>query len=145
MRLQAFLLLLLAGTSSALPTAIQATPQGQMGTTSKGSIAISVSVRPQVQLSHVAAADTLSETIIVATPSARDICLLDGKSSGNYAVLLQLGDRASVKERSLLPVSEAATSFCRSAGAASAKSDGFRLPLTHTPESDPYTLLIAPE
>ena len=144
MRLQALLSLLLAGTSSALPTAVQAVPQGQMGATSKGSIAISVSVRPQVQLSHVAAADTLSETII-ATPSARDICLLDGNSSGNYAVLLQFGDRASVNERSLLPVSEAATSFCRSAGAASARSDGFRLPLTHTPQSDPYTLLIAPE
>jgi len=115
-----------------------------MGTTSKGSIAIRVSVRPQVQLSHVAAADTLSVTIIVATPSTRDICL-DGNSTGNYAVLLQFGDRASVNERSLLPVSEVATSFCRSAGAASARSDGFRLPLTHTPQSDPYTLLIAPE
>jgi hypothetical protein len=115
-----------------------------MGATSKGSIAIRVSVRPQVQLSHVAAADTLSDTII-ATPSARDICLLDGNSTGNYAVLLQFGDRASVNERSLLPVSEVATSLCRSAGAASARSDGFRLPLTHTPQSDPYTLLIAPE
>ena len=144
MRLQAFLLLLLAGTRSVLPTPVQAAPQGQMGTTSKGSIAIRVSVRPQVQLSHVAAADTLSVTIIVATPSTRDICL-DGNSTGNYAVLLQFGDRASVNERSLLPVSEVATSFCRSAGAASARSDGFRLPLTHTPQSDPYTLLIAPE
>jgi len=143
-RLQAFLLLLLAGTRSVLPTPVQAAPQGQMGTTSKGSIAIRVSVRPQVQLSHVAAADTLSVTIIVATPSTRDICL-DGNSTGNYAVLLQFGDRASVNERSLLPVSEVATSFCRSAGAASARSDGFRLPLTHTPQSDPYTLLIAPE
>ena len=144
MRLQAFLLLLLAGTRSVLPTPVQAAPQGQMGTTSKGSIAIRVSVRPQVQLSHVAAADTLSVTIIVATPSTRDICL-DGNSTGNYAVLLQFGDRASVNERSLLPVSEVATSLCRSAGAASARSDGFRLPLTHTPQSDPYTLLIAPE
>ena len=145
MRLEALLSLLLAGTRSVLPTPVQAAPQGQMGTTSKGSIAISVSVRPQVQLSHVAGADTLSETIIVATTSARDICLLDGNSTGNYAVLLQFGDRASVNERSLLPVSEVATSFCRSAGAASARSDGFRLPLTHTPQSDPYTLLIAPE
>jgi len=116
-----------------------------MGPTSKGSIAIRVSVRPQVQLSHVVASDALSETIIVATTSARDICLLDGNSSGNYAVMLQFGDRASVNERSLLPVSEAATSFCRSAGAASARSNGFRLPQTHPPESDSYTLLIAPE
>lgn len=145
MRLQALLSLLLAGTSSALPTAVQAVPQGQMGPTSKGSIAIRVSVRPQVQLSHVVASDALSETIIVATTSARDICLLDGNSSGNYAVMLQFGDRASVNERSLLPVSEAATSFCRSAGAASARSNGFRLPQTHPPESDSYTLLIAPE
>jgi hypothetical protein len=140
-RLQAWLLLLLAGTSAGLPTVVQAVPQGQMGTTSKGSIAIRVSVHPQVQL-RVVAADALNETVIVATPSARDVCVLDGNSFGNYAVLLQSGDRASVNE---LPVSEAATSFCRSAGAASARSPGFRLPPTRPPGSDPYTLLIVPE
>ena len=148
MRLGASLLVLLIAdlANGALGAARAASP-GQMGAASKGSISISVSVRPQVQLSHIAAVNGLGETVIVGTGSTQHICLLASATSGSYSVLLQpSGDRLQNERPAALSRSEAATSICRSGGVAGSNgATGFRLPLTDPRRPVPYTLLIAAE
>lgn len=137
------LLAILPGNGGA--SAAQAAPPGQIGATSKGSVTIRVSVRPQVLLLRAAAENSGPDAIKVATASAERICLLASETSGNYAVLLQAADSQSGVDRTaILTKSEAATSACGSAGRAGAsRITGFRLP-TADP-GRPYTLLIAPE
>jgi hypothetical protein len=143
-RPQASLLLLLAGLlGTGASKAAQAAPQGQMGATAKGSITISVSVRPQVQLWHAAVAD--QPKVTAPAGSAQHICLVSGNSPANYAVLLQSDGRSADEPAAALATSEAATSFCRSAEAAGAVSAGFRLPPRDPARRESYTLLIAPE
>jgi hypothetical protein len=143
----ASLLVLLAGwLENCAWSAAQAAPQGQFGATSKGSITLSVSVRPQVLLSRVAAPNDFDGTVTVARTSAQHICLLSGNSSGNHALLLQSADGGSQTGRSTeLSASEAATSLCRSGGGAGARSAGFQLPATVATGTGSYTLLVAPE
>jgi hypothetical protein len=123
-----------------------ATPstRSEIGPTSRASIAISVSVRPQVRLSEALAAAESRQTATAAPVSPRDICLVTG--SGNYRLLVQPRDAPPDDDRlAALAQSDAATSVCRSAAGARAASTGFRLPPDEGPGAVPYMLLIAPE
>jgi hypothetical protein len=145
-RLEASLLLLLVGNlANGGSSAARAAPPGQIGATSKGSISISVSVRPQVKLSQVAAPNGLLETVTTGTGPAEHICLFASATSGNYSLLLQSSGNEAPNGRSAqLVTSAAATSICGSVqGAARARAIGFGLPASNSER--PYLLLIAPE
>jgi hypothetical protein len=139
------MLLLLTGTLTAVMAGVAgASPRGQLGPTSSASIAISVSVRPQVRLSEVPAADASGQAVTAAPGSARDLCLFSG--SGNYSLLMQPSDAAPGEERfAALAKSDAATTVCRSVASPRATSSGFRLPTDKPPTANSFMLLIAPE
>lgn len=139
-------MLLLMPSAASLPAggagAAVTSDRGEIGSTSRASIGISVSVRPQVRLSDAPTQDDSRQTATTALVSPRGICLVAG--SGNYSLLVQPRDGAPADEHlAAVAESEAATSVCRSAAGQGATSTGFRLPPGKQGPSS--ILLIAPE
>jgi hypothetical protein len=129
-------------------TAARSPSADRLGVTSTTSITISVSVRPQVQLSRVDAPEKLRGSLTVASHPPQPVCLLASKASGDLAVLIQSSDGQTSDEQFVrLDADEAATSTCRSLveNLQARTTAGYHLPPTFEAQPASYTLLIAPE
>jgi len=139
-----FLLLALLSGNGGLGAA-QAASAGQIGTTSKGSVAVRVTVRPQLLLWRAAAQNSSPEGVKVTSATAERICLSASDTSSNYYALLQgAEDHSGASRPAVLAKNGAATSNCGTAGAASTmKVTEYRLPSADLGRA--YILLIGPE
>lgn len=146
--MRALLLLIIAGLGiEAHGGAAQALPAGRLGETSTGSIGISVSVRPQVQISSVSIPGQPQNFPAVALDSSQGVCLFPGEDSRNFTLMLQSSDiQQSGRSSVALQTDQAATAACRSsaANAAAETASGYRLP-TPSRQLVPSMLLIVPE
>jgi len=123
-------------------------PDGPLGATSSGSIRISVSVRPRVQVSPVTVSGALNDSAAASLRSSEGICLIRGSAPGNFRVMLQAGNYSSSGAPLIeLPADEAATTACRSlvSNAGAKTAAGYRLPQSGLAAGAPYSLLIVPE
>jgi hypothetical protein len=131
--------------TGATPSPAQAATPGQLAETSKAAVAISVSVRPRLSLSAVAAQNSDPETTKLAIAPNEQLCLYGGDASRNYSVLLDRpGTSLALDGPAALARDEAATSNCAGHARVGASSiTGFRLPSSGS--GQPYLLLIAAE
>jgi len=143
----ASLLLTFAGLATAVG-AQASSPEGQLGATSTGSIRISVSVRPRVQVSPVTVSGALNDSAAASLRSSEGICLIRGSAPGDLTVMLQpAGYSSSGAPPVELHSDEAATATCKSLvpDAARRTAAGYRLPRTAAAIGAPSNLLIIPD